>query len=364
MLELSVLAVRDCPNCPVLLERLGPVLADYPDARVTRHVVTDEAEAVRLGMRGSPTLLVNGSDPFAAPGSQASLSCRVYRDESGQSQGAPSVAALRRAVRQAAGAAAGPEMPGAAGPAPGRLAPVAGGLRAVQQRVLRSFGRGAAGRAGLGRLAPVSGGLRAVQQRVLRSFAENGGPPAMTELDQAAAPYGAGGRAVLAQMHAEDFLRLDPAGAISTAYPFSAVPTPHVVRIDGGPEVFSMCAIDALGIAAMTDRAVTICSAEPGTGVPVTVTVQAGGDRAVWDPGDAVVYEGEQHSSGSCAPPDAVVPSVAADACCGFINFFASRGSAAAWAAAHPEVTGRTLSQKEALAAGNRIFGSLLRARL
>jgi hypothetical protein len=101
MLTLSVLTVPDCPNGPVLLERLGLLLADYPDARLTCRVVRDEAEAVRAGMHGSPTLLVNGIDPFAAPGSPASLSCRVYRDGSGRSQGAPSVAALRQAVRLA-----------------------------------------------------------------------------------------------------------------------------------------------------------------------------------------------------------------------------------------------------------------------
>jgi hypothetical protein len=67
-------------------------------------VVQDEAEASRLGMHGSPTLLINGVDPFAAPGTPASLSCRVDRDETGQSQGAPSLAALRMALRKAAGA--------------------------------------------------------------------------------------------------------------------------------------------------------------------------------------------------------------------------------------------------------------------
>jgi alkylmercury lyase-like protein len=332
VLKLSVLAVPDCPNVPVLLERLGLVLAEYPDARVTGHVVRDEAEAVRLGMRGSPTLLVNGSDPFALPDSAASVSCRVYRDESGRSQGAPSVAALRQAVRQAAGTGTGPVAPDAAG------------------------------RAGLGRLAPAEGGLRAVQQRVLRSFALAGEPPAMSELDQAAAPYGAGGPAVLALLHAADFLRLDPGGAIRAAYPFSAVPTPHVVRIEGGPEVFSMCAIDALGIAAMTGRPVTIRSAEPGTGNPVTVAVPPGKGRAAWQPRDAVVYDGQQDRATGTAP-DAIVPSVAADVSCGFINFFTSRASAAAWAATHPEVTGQTLSQEKALAAGIQIFGPLLRAR-
>ena len=331
MLELLVLAVPDCPNAPVLMERLGLVLADYPGARVVSRVVRDEAEAVRLGMHGSPTLLVNGVDPFAAPGGPAGMSCRVYRDGSGRSQGAPSVAVLRQVVRQAAGA--GPVVPDAAG------------------------------RAGLGRLAPVEGGLRAVQQQVLRSFAQAGGPPALAELDQAAAPYGTGGRAVLALLHAADFLRLDPGGAIRAAYPFSAGPTPHVVRIEGGPEVFAMCAIDALGIAAMTGRPVTIRSAEPGTGNPVTVAAPPGRGQAAWEPKGAVVYNGQQRCA-TCTAPDAVVPSIAADVSCGFINFFTSYTSAAAWAAAHPEITGQTLSQRKALAAGIQIFGPLLRARL
>jgi hypothetical protein len=256
------------------------------------------------------------------------MSCRIYRDETGRGGGAPSVAALRQAVREAAGA--GPGVPGAAG------------------------------RSGLGRLAPVEGGLRAVQQRVLRSFAQAGRPPVAGELDRAAAPYGTSGVAVL---HDEDFLRLDQAGAISTAYPFSAGPTRHVVQIEGGPSVFSMCAIDALGIAAMVGRSVLICSAEPGTGTAVTVTVPAGRGRAVWEPKGALVYSGRQEACGTCVAPDAAVPSIAADVCCGFINFFASRKGAAAWAAAHPEVTGQILSQRKALLAGIQIFGSLLRAR-
>jgi len=86
-----------------------------------------------------------------------------------------------------------------------------------------------------------------------------------------------------------------------------------------------------------------------------------GRGRAAWQPRGAVVYSGQQ-PCGTCAAPDAVVPSVAADVSCGFINFFTSRASAAAWTAAHPEVTGQTLSQKKALAAGIQIFGLLLRA--
>ncbi len=62
---------------------------------VTRQVITDAAEAARWGMHGSPTLLVDGQDPFAAPGAATALACRLYRGEDGRLEGAPTVAALR-----------------------------------------------------------------------------------------------------------------------------------------------------------------------------------------------------------------------------------------------------------------------------
>jgi hypothetical protein len=44
---------------------------------------------------------------FAAPGTPASMSCRIYRDETGRGAGAPSVEALRRALRRGAAPLAG-----------------------------------------------------------------------------------------------------------------------------------------------------------------------------------------------------------------------------------------------------------------
>ena len=41
-------------------------------------------------MTGSPTLLADGVDPFARPGQQPSLSCRLYLDEHGHRSPAPS----------------------------------------------------------------------------------------------------------------------------------------------------------------------------------------------------------------------------------------------------------------------------------
>jgi hypothetical protein len=68
--DVIVLAIPDCPGATLLEERLATVASGLPGVRVTRRVITGEAEAVEAGMRGSPTLLVDGADPFARPGRQ------------------------------------------------------------------------------------------------------------------------------------------------------------------------------------------------------------------------------------------------------------------------------------------------------
>lgn len=94
-MKLEVLHVTDCPNVRPMLDRLTEA-TDLPVA--TREVTTD-TEAARLGMNGSPTLLINGIDPFASPDQGASgLSCRLYHDPEGRIVRAPSVDQLRDAI--------------------------------------------------------------------------------------------------------------------------------------------------------------------------------------------------------------------------------------------------------------------------
>ena len=63
-------------------------------------VETDE-QAQQLSFRGSPTVLVNGQDPFADASAPVGLACRVYRTDGGLA-GAPSVEELTAALRAAA----------------------------------------------------------------------------------------------------------------------------------------------------------------------------------------------------------------------------------------------------------------------
>jgi hypothetical protein len=94
-MELTLLTIPGCPGAATFAERLTAVLADRPGAIVCHRVIAGEAEAAQAGMHGSPTLLIDGVDPFAAPRTRPSLSCRLYWDPAGPAAAAPSVQALR-----------------------------------------------------------------------------------------------------------------------------------------------------------------------------------------------------------------------------------------------------------------------------
>ncbi|WP_351228684.1 organomercurial lyase [Streptomyces sp. NPDC002133] len=322
-MRITVLTVPDCPNAPVVLERITAAL-DGRVAQVELVEVSEDAEAARWGMTGSPTVLLDGVDPFAAAGAVPSVSCRLYRDDDGRMEGAPSVTALGRAL-------AGAEVAGADA-----------GMECCEPDVLDPIGR-----AGRGRRAPAERGLRAVHQAVLRHFATTGRAPETGELEPLAAAAGRTAGEVLAELDREDFLHLDLAGRIRAAYPFSAVETRHRVRLASGVEAWSMCAIDALGISAMLGQNVTVSSGDPVDGHPVKVAFADG--AAVWEPAEAVVFVGRRDGDGP-----------AATVCCDALNFFTGRASAEQWMREHREVKGQIIDQDRAVEIGVQTFGPLL----
>jgi hypothetical protein len=98
-MTLEILQVLGCPGADLLAARLDTLLAGRPGWELTRHVVTSQQDAERLGMTGSPTLLADGADPFPPPGGQSpSLSCRLYPGGQARPGPAPSIAGLRAAL--------------------------------------------------------------------------------------------------------------------------------------------------------------------------------------------------------------------------------------------------------------------------
>ncbi|WP_407835942.1 alkylmercury lyase family protein [Streptomyces sp. DSM 116496] len=324
-MRITILTVPECPNVPVVRERITTVLGGR-SAEVELVEVREAAEAARWGMTGSPTVLLDGIDPFAMAGAPASVSCRLYRDADGHAEGAPSIQALREVL---------------SGTRPALAA--ADGQDCCEADLLDPIGR-----AGRGRRAPAERGLRVVHQAVLRHFATHGTAPEAGALEAVAARAGRTATDVLAELDREDFLILDAAGRIRAAYPFSAVETPHRVRLASGTQVWSMCAVDALGISAMLGgQDVRVSSSDPVSGEPVTVTFTGG--AAVWEPADAVVFVGRREGSG---------PAVAV--CCDALNFFTSRTSAEQWQCGHPEISGQVVSQGRAVQIGEQTFRTLL----
>lgn len=76
-----------CPNWTVANERLTEALraANHNGVTVEHRRVETVEEAEELGFLGSPTIRIDGTDPFASGTEQVGLACRVYATPSGLS---------------------------------------------------------------------------------------------------------------------------------------------------------------------------------------------------------------------------------------------------------------------------------------
>ena len=86
-----------CPHWKVADEQVRKVLRSLSRADVVlEYQFIDSPEtAERVGFHGSPTILVDGRDPFATGDEPIGMTCRVYRTEEG-ARGMPTEAQLRR----------------------------------------------------------------------------------------------------------------------------------------------------------------------------------------------------------------------------------------------------------------------------
>lgn len=95
--EVTLLYSEGCPSWRLADERLTRV-ADELGFTITRRAVATAEQAQAEGFRGSPTVLVDGRDAFAADEDEpAGLSCRVYETPDGLA-GVPTVEQLRTAL--------------------------------------------------------------------------------------------------------------------------------------------------------------------------------------------------------------------------------------------------------------------------
>jgi Alkylmercury lyase len=199
---------------------------------------------------------------------------------------------------------------------------------------------------GPGRHARLTDSERELYFWILRRFAESGRPPG-AETREAAEGFGLDAHSALATLAKDDLVHTDREWEITVAYPFSGRTSNHVVRFEGGHEVYAMCAIDALGIAPMFDEAIEIASQDPLTGEGIEIELTPAG-------------------TGSCRPEGAVVVCGASGSgesfcsCCPVLNFFASRKNGERWLAGRPDVRGYVMTMDEAIEAGRAVFRDVL----
>lgn len=95
-ITIEVVHIDECPNWAETVGDLRAVLSELgrADLAVAVRRVTIGSEALAAGFAGSPTILVDGDDPFPHGEPTGELSCRVYVTEAGL-RGRPSRAQLR-----------------------------------------------------------------------------------------------------------------------------------------------------------------------------------------------------------------------------------------------------------------------------
>lgn len=98
-MHVELLYFDDCPSWATADQRLREVARTH-GVEVHRRQVTTHDEAERTNFRWSPTILINGRDPFATGDEPHGLSCRIFQTPEGPA-GSPTVAQLHEALGSA-----------------------------------------------------------------------------------------------------------------------------------------------------------------------------------------------------------------------------------------------------------------------
>ena len=96
-MNVTLLYFEGCPNWQIAAERLA-VVSEQLGVEVVHRLVSTPEEAEEAGFRGSPTIMVDGRDPFASGDEPTGFACRIYATPDG-AQGAPTTEQLRAALR-------------------------------------------------------------------------------------------------------------------------------------------------------------------------------------------------------------------------------------------------------------------------
>ncbi|MCR5860611.1 bifunctional organomercurial lyase/mercury(II) reductase MerBA [Mesorhizobium sp. J428] len=201
----------------------------------------------------------------------------------------------------------------------------------------------------LNRWSGYDAAVDAVRVALLQFYAEHGRAPLPSALAERAGVSETAIWPQLEELRRRDLVVLDGERIVG-AYPFTDQDTGHQVTLDGRV-LNAMCAVDALGIGAMTGRDIAIASRCRHCGAPIRITTRDRGRVvAQVEPVTAVMWLSVLYEDG-CA----------ASSLCTATSFFCSDDHLAAWRQEHPaDSPGFRLSIEEGLEAGCALFGPSL----
>ena len=99
-MEITLQYFDGCPNWKTAGRQLTELISGRRDVTLRTELVATVEQAERIGFRGSPSILVDGVDPFADPNAPVGLACRIYATPAGPA-GAPTTAQLREVLGDA-----------------------------------------------------------------------------------------------------------------------------------------------------------------------------------------------------------------------------------------------------------------------
>ena len=184
---------------------------------------------------------------------------------------------------------------------------------------------------------------------LLKLYAEAGRAPTQSAIAKRAGLSETTVQLQLEELHSRDLVVLN-GDRIIGAYPFTDRDADHQVTLDGRV-VNAMCAVDALGIGAMTGRDIAITSRCRHCGAPIQITTRDQGlALAQVEPQTAVMWQSVRYAD-ACA----------ANSLCATTAFFCSDEHLSAWRRERSaDEPGFRLSIEEGLEAGRALFGPSL----
>ena len=96
-MHVTLLYFDDCPNWLVMDKQLRTLADENPELTMERRIVDTMEDAEATSFRGSPSVMIDGVDPFAEPDAPVGLSCRIYQTPDGPA-GSPTLDQLRAAI--------------------------------------------------------------------------------------------------------------------------------------------------------------------------------------------------------------------------------------------------------------------------